>query len=339
MAFTADRALELLESAFERGRLGHAFLITGTKGSGKRELAARMITMVNGGNTQEAMDFFGETLPPQTPPLEELEGELVRIVQPRMKSRRIGVDAMRELEKSFRVSAPTGKFKVGVITDADRMNEQAENAFLKTLEEPPADCLLLMLTEYPERLLPTILSRCLILTLFSENEKEVVVAGSEPLLQALGKFGGSGFGNVQAALSLKSSFAKVLAQEKSLIAKGYETQQKEEIKKYKQATEGDWLKQREDFFKAQVESDYLQVRAGLLDVMESWLGDVVRVKCHSQSELDFPQHRKIYEDLSEDQSLEQLVVRMDALVKMKSVFETNAQEQLALEVGFMQVFG
>ncbi len=62
--------------------------------------------------------------------------------------------------------------KVGVIDEADRMMEAAENAFLKTLEEPPEGCLLIMITAYPEQLLDTILSRCIRVTLRLEKARE-----------------------------------------------------------------------------------------------------------------------------------------------------------------------
>jgi len=92
--------------------------------------------------------------------LDELEGDLVRVVRPYGKARFIRVDEIRELEKSMFQAADAGKWKVGVVVDADRMQASASNAFLKTLEEPPKGCLLLLLTHSPERLLPTILSRC-----------------------------------------------------------------------------------------------------------------------------------------------------------------------------------
>ncbi|NIP97649.1 MAG: hypothetical protein GWO24_31150, partial [Akkermansiaceae bacterium] len=69
-------------------------------------------------------------------------------------------DEIRELERSMYLAAPAGLWKVGVIIDADRMYEEPANAFLKTLEEPPPGCLLLLLTAHPEFLLPTIRSRC-----------------------------------------------------------------------------------------------------------------------------------------------------------------------------------
>ena len=62
--------------------------------------------------------------------LDEHEGELVRIVRPRSKSRRIAVDDMRALEKSFHVASAPGKWKIGVILHADRMGTEAENCLL-----------------------------------------------------------------------------------------------------------------------------------------------------------------------------------------------------------------
>ena len=105
MAYTAEKAFDLIEAAHHRGRLAHAFLITGPAGSGKAALAAKIIQMVNpsqdggGGN-----NLFGEAEAPEEKSLDELEGDLVRVVRPRSKSRRITVDDMRVLEKSFHVA-------------------------------------------------------------------------------------------------------------------------------------------------------------------------------------------------------------------------------------------
>tara|TARA_R100000027_G_scaffold65118_2_gene59289 strand:- start:2353 stop:3075 length:723 start_codon:yes stop_codon:yes gene_type:complete len=75
--------------------------------------------------------------------------------------RQIGVDAMRRLVRTVSHSANQGGRKVGIILDADRMNLQAANAFLKTLEEPPSDTTLFLLSTRPNDLLDTIRSRCM----------------------------------------------------------------------------------------------------------------------------------------------------------------------------------
>ena len=82
-------------------------------------------------------------------------------VRPAGKSRSITVDAVRDLVGRVNVSPSVSRCKVAVLHDADRMNAAAANIFLKTLEEPPADTTLLLLTGRPHALLPTIRSRVL----------------------------------------------------------------------------------------------------------------------------------------------------------------------------------
>ncbi|MCX6867519.1 MAG: hypothetical protein NTV46_15115 [Verrucomicrobia bacterium] len=73
MAYFADRAFELMSSAHGRGRLAHAFLISGARGAGKEKLAARIIQLVNGADSGGGMDLFGEPVAVVTPPLDDLE--------------------------------------------------------------------------------------------------------------------------------------------------------------------------------------------------------------------------------------------------------------------------
>lgn len=338
MAYTEERAFELVKSAYERERLGHAFLITGDAIAGGERLASRMIELINGANDASAgLELFGDAPDPQPQSIDELEGDLVRVVRPEMKSRRISVKQMRELEKSMYQASEKGCWKVGVVLEADRMGVEAENAFLKTLEEPPANCLLLLITSSPERLLPTILSRCVQLPLIT-SEKREEYEGESDLLAVLGKIGKVGFGSVGRALTLKAAFTRVLDARKLAISKANDAAQKEEVLHYKQTTEGDWLKQRENYFKALTESEYLLERSQFLDVLITWLGDVVRQKC-GVSELDYPKHRDITKSVAEGESLESLLGRMEALEALSRILETNVSEQLALEVGFMKSFG
>lgn len=103
MAYTADKAFDLLAAAHERKRLAHAFLVSGAPGSGKEALAARLIDHVNrnpddGGG---GFDLFGESVARETPALDDLESGWVRVIRPRKKSRRIGVDEIRDLEHTL----------------------------------------------------------------------------------------------------------------------------------------------------------------------------------------------------------------------------------------------
>ena len=77
---------------------------------------------------------------------------------------------IRELEHALQMRAANARRKVVIIPDADRLQNEAANAFLKTLEEPPKDSLLLLLSALPEALPETILSRCIAIPLASDGE-------------------------------------------------------------------------------------------------------------------------------------------------------------------------
>lgn len=336
MAYTADRAYELISSAHQRGRLAHAFLISGAHGSGKENLAARVIQLVSGASQSGGFDLFGEPVAVETPPLDELESGWIRVIRPRMKSRRIGVEEIRNLEQTLHLAAPGGACKVGVIVETDRMNDQAANAFLKTLEEPPQNTLLLLLTANPQRLLPTILSRCVRLPLL--GGRALLEGGGAELVSALNHAAARGFGTPVAALHLKATFASFLARSREAADAAAKAAEKEEISAYKDATDGTWLKEREVFHKAAAEAEYLDARNRLFDVLMAWMADLLRLKVKSGG-FDFPDSVQVLQRIADAESETRLLQRMNALDSLRRTLETNASEQLAFEVGFLKAFG
>jgi DNA polymerase-3 subunit delta' len=336
MAYLADRAFELISSAHDRGRLAHAFLISGAHGSGKEALAAKMVQLVNGTAQGGGFDLFGEPVAVETPSLDELESGWVRIVRPRMKSRRIGVDEIRDLEHTLHLAAPGGACKVGVITEADRMNDQAANAFLKTLEEPPQNTLLLLLTANPQRLLPTILSRCVRLPLL--GGRALLADGGAELVAALNAAATRGFGTPLAAMNLKAAFAAFLSDFREQVDAAAKAAEKEEVAAYREATDGSWLKEREAFHKAAAEAEYLDARNRLFDVLMAWMADLLRMKVKAGG-LDFPDSAPMLRPIAEGETEGRLLKRMEALDSLRRTLETNASEPLAIEVGFLKAFG
>ena len=120
MSFPYEKAIELLESAHANGRLAHAYLIIGPPGSGKERLAIRTIEMVNERDREKAATS-----------LEELRSSSTTVIAPESRSRRIGVEAIRNVEHVLQMAAPAGVTKFAVVKDADRMGQEAENAFLE----------------------------------------------------------------------------------------------------------------------------------------------------------------------------------------------------------------
>jgi len=337
MAYTSERAFELIAAAEQRGRLAHAFLISGAVGSGKERLAARLIQLVNkvpsvGGG----FDLFGEAVAVTVPALDELESGWVRVLRPRMKSRRIGVDEIRDLEHTLHLAAPGGACKVGVIIEADRMNDQAANAFLKTLEEPPQRTLLLLLSANPQRLLPTILSRCVRISLL--GGRPLLAEGGAELVAALNQAATRGFGTPVAALHLKTAFVSFLVQRREAAEAAAAAAEKEEIAAYREATDGAWLKERKVFHEAAAQAEYLDARSRLFDVLMAWMADLLRLKTRA-SGLDFPETAPRLLSIAEVESETRLLQRMEALDALRRTLDTNAFEPLAIEVGFLKAFG
>lgn len=352
MAYTEDKAFELIESAFERGKLGHAFIISGTKHAGVESLTTRIINLINREEKREEavgggdlFDLFGEVetevvVSPskaEAKNLEELQGELVKIVRPQMKTRIIPVDAMREFEKSFYKTVPNGKYKVGVIVDADRMRVEAANAFLKTLEEPPNGSILFLLTASPERLLSTILSRCVNIPLIAANNEREELEGEQEMLTTLLRNAKVGFNSISRALTIKSVFATILTKRKLEIESVYQAALKEEQDHYKNTTDGEWLKTREKHYEFLANGDYLVERGKFIDFLILWLGDLVKIKSGA-TKLDFIKNQAVMAEVAANESLESLLQRMDAMEELRGLFETNVSEALALEVSFMKAF-
>lgn len=158
-------AEEAFEAARSRGRLHHAWLLTGPEGVGKATFAYRAARRLLGAPADPAHGILasdpGHPVSRQVaarshPDLMVLERE-----GPDGKPRRIiPVDDARKLAEFFSKSPASAPHRVAIIDAADDLNPNAANAILKTLEEPPPRGVLLMVSHAPGRLLPTIRSRC-----------------------------------------------------------------------------------------------------------------------------------------------------------------------------------
>src|SRR6202023_822777 len=164
MAFPRKDALHYLRRAHEQNRLAHAYLISGPPGSGKRDVAAELASTVNGANPS---DVFSA------------KAREIFVAEPESKSRRIVIEQVRELEHALRMRATNGRRKVVIISEADRLQPQAANAFLKTLEEPPPNSLLLLLSALPEVLPDTIVSRCIAIPLAAGKDEAAMPQEAE----------------------------------------------------------------------------------------------------------------------------------------------------------------
>jgi len=323
MAFLPDTAFEFLRRAHQGGRLAHAYLITGVAGSGKRDLALRLAGYVNG---------LGEGCDPR----QALKLPDVHLVEPESKSRIIKVEQMRELERALQMRS-MGGLKVGIIQDADRLNAAAANSFLKTLEEPPAHSLLLLVTAHPEMLLDTIISRCIQVQLKAPAHRELT-PGQARLLEAVKAHFRAEKPALVDVFNLVREFTQLLNEVKNTVQEEEDGELKKEEALYKQTTDGKWLEEREEHYKALIEARYLQLRLGFVDTLLQWWGDVLRHQ-HGSTHLDFPGHAADTAALAQRFSTADVLRRVEALEGLRENFGRNVQEQLAIEVAFMTAFG
>jgi len=182
---TAEAALL---QAYGSGRLPHAWLISGPRGIGKATLAYRFARFLLA--EKEGPALFAPTpsslaLPAEHPIFRRVasggHADLLvveRSLDPRRKKLRseIVVDDTRAIASFLRLTPAEGSWRVVVVDGADLMNRNAANALLKILEEPPKRAALLLVSDNPGRLLPTIRSRCRILALKPLAEATVQAA-------------------------------------------------------------------------------------------------------------------------------------------------------------------
>ncbi|MDB4798967.1 DNA polymerase III subunit gamma/tau, partial [Verrucomicrobia bacterium] len=149
-----DHVTRTLSHAIEMGRIAHAYLFCGPRGTGKTTLARIFAKCLN------CTDGPSTTFPEDDERCTEIaEGRSLDVLEIDGASNR-GIEEIRELRDTVRYAPASSKFKIYIIDEVHMLTKEAFNALLKTLEEPPEHAKFMFATTEPEKVLPTILSRC-----------------------------------------------------------------------------------------------------------------------------------------------------------------------------------
>ena len=150
-----DNIAQTLKNSILRGQLAHAYLFCGPRGVGKTTTARIFAKMINCSNPSADMEPCGTCESCQS----FAEGRSYCIHELDAASNN-GVEDIKTLMDQVRIPPQVGKYSVYIIDEVHMLSQAAFNAFLKTLEEPPAHAIFILATTEKHKILPTILSRC-----------------------------------------------------------------------------------------------------------------------------------------------------------------------------------
>ena len=218
-----DHVTRTLAQAIEQKRIAHAYLFCGPRGTGKTTLArifAKCLNCIDGPSTSFRDD---------DPRCREIaEGRSLDVLEIDGASNR-GIEEIRNLRETIHYAPSSAPYKIYIIDEVHMLTKEAFNALLKTLEEPPEHAKFLFATTEPDKVLPTILSRCqrfalrripdhLVAGQLEEiTRKEGIVAQSEAL-KAIARGAAGGMRDAQSTLDQIISFSDGKVEESDVLA-------------------------------------------------------------------------------------------------------------------------
>ncbi|MBI5774548.1 MAG: hypothetical protein HZA89_12495 [Verrucomicrobia bacterium] len=328
-------AAELLQRSLRRGRLAHAYLFIGATTEQSEAVALTLAKTVNCQRPKvsdegRAFDCCDECSSCQR--IAAANHPDIQWLRPESKLRLILIDQIQDLLQTIYLKPSEAGHKVVILTGADRMTPQAANALLKTLEEPPPKSVLILTTTDAGRVLETITSRCLRLNFTAETQRQFSPA-QLAFLTAFSQMAEAGTGAPMGRYRLLGVLLAELARLRGEIEAALTS--RSPLEKYDDA-EPKLREKWEDELTAAIEGEYRSQRSQLLNVIHWWLRDVWMLKtCATDELVHFGQFKKSAETVSNRIGRDSALSNLTVLEKAQRLLNSNVQEALALEVGFL----
>lgn len=349
-----QRIAQLLQRSLERGRLGHAYLFTGSDLADLETMARTLAKTLNclqppsrtkAGLPLDSCDACSNCLK-----IDRDAHHDVQWVRPESKSRIITIDQIREVMQTVQLKPHEAAYKIAVIEDADRLNVHAANAFLKTLEEPPPQSILVLLSSDPQRILDTLHSRCLRLN-FAATGHTTLASQEVEWLQSFARQASAPSPGLLLRYRLLGELQERLGRLRERIeAQLSETSPLAQFPDAEPPARDRW----EDELKAAVEAEYRRQRTELLKMIQTWLRDIWLMSHLShpsnaspfsadanaagmENLLDLPALAEYSRRVGERLPPEKATENIRSIETTQRILHTNVQEALALEVGLLKL--
>lgn len=304
-----QKAWEGIEKGWQSGQLAHAYLLQGAPHGAALRFAEQILNLIYDNHPQVATRAHPD----------------IAWIEPQSKSRQILIDQVRErLIQPFSQTSFSGGWKAGVIVNADRMNVQAANALLKTLEEPPAKSILLLITNEPQSLLPTISSRCQRITLTSTDD-EISKHWEEPLFDILRDLPPA---SAPDAALLAGRLTVLL----NNLKKEFEAEENERLSEDLSAKEAKSL------LDGRSSARMIEARAEILRMILQWQRDVLMLVIEQQdSLLHFPEEKDVLAQQALTCNRAEAFQRIAAVEEASRRLDRNLPAELVFEAFFSQM--
>lgn len=302
--------------AIENHKVSHAYILAGEEGMGRKSLANAfaMTLLCEKGLKEPCMECHS-----CKQMLSDNHPDVIHVTHEKPGS--IGVDDIRkQINDTIMIKPYSSYYKIYMVDEAEKMTVQAQNALLKTIEEPPSYAVIILMTTNPDAFLPTILSRCIQLKL--KPLRDYVVKGY--LVEKLGVpvekaevYAAFARGNLGKAIHIASSeeFGELYRAVLTLL---------KNIKNMDLPALLEFIKK--------LQEDHLDINE-CLDFMQLWYCDILMYKVTKDMNLlIFKDEYKTVSEICSHSSYEGLEAVLEAIDKAKQRLDANVNTELALEL-------
>ena len=316
-----EEIIRHLKNAIETGKVSHSYILTGEHGSGKKLLAGTfaMTLQCEKGGTEpcQECDSCKKAIGKNHPDIIMVSHE---------NPGTISIDEIRDqVIHDVAIKPYCSPYKIYIIPDADLMTPQAQNALLKTIEEPPEYAVIMLLTSNGDGLLPTIRSRCVRLDLKVVDDSLV----KKYLMEHLH------IPDYQAEIDVSFAHGSIGKAKHAATSQEFADMTSNALKLLENANKMEVYELTDAIKNLSTEKQNI---ADYLDIFLFWFRDVLMFKATREIDnLVFKQEINFIKEQAKERSYENLEKILDALEKTKVRLRANVNQELALELLFLTI--